>query len=335
MKISSISNANNKEWDETWAACPYATYFHSGEWAEIWAQYTAGQFEQLKAAAQLISFTDGKKALLPLSYYASYRGLIKKYVSSPGGTFGGWLSSDELTSEHARLLSEHILQNLPALEWRINPYDPLKYIPESSCMQQETTSTLSLEDDFEKIFRSWSKGHIAAVAQARKNGITIGQASDREAWRRYFNAYEQSIERWGKDKSSGYRWELFNLIYEKRSPHVRLWTASKEDKIIAGALCFYAKKHVVYWHGAALQDYFKMRPVNLLLYEAIKDAKQQGYAWFDFNPSGKLEGVRAFKKSFGTEEFSCPLIKSYKYSLKNKLIIAGFRTFDKLKRMIR
>ena len=28
--------------------------------------------------------------------------------------------------------------------------------------------------------------------------------------------------------------------------------------------------------------------------------------WFDFNPSGGHEGVRAFKKSFDAEAVSCP-----------------------------
>jgi lipid II:glycine glycyltransferase (peptidoglycan interpeptide bridge formation enzyme) len=36
-----------------------------------------------------------------------------------------------------------------------------------------------------------------------------------------------------------------------------------------------------------------------LLYEVIKDACEQGYFWFDFNPSGGHEGVKSFKKGFG------------------------------------
>jgi lipid II:glycine glycyltransferase (peptidoglycan interpeptide bridge formation enzyme) len=87
--------------------------------------------------------------------------------------------------------------------------------------------------------------------------------------------------------------------------------AKYEDRSIAGALCFYTKNHVVYWHGAAYSDYFELRPVNLLMYEAIKDACENGYSWFDFNPSGGHEGVKAFKKSFGPTALRSDVVNIY------------------------
>jgi CelD/BcsL family acetyltransferase involved in cellulose biosynthesis len=107
-----------------------------------------------------------------------------------------------------------------------------------------------------------------------------------------------------------YGWELFKEMFERYSPDVKLWLAVCYGKIIAGALCFYSKHHVAYWHGAAYSDYFKLRPVNLLMYEAIRHACEQGYSWFDFNPSGGHEGVKAFKRSFGTQEVLCPVVKT-------------------------
>jgi hypothetical protein len=37
------------------------------------------------------------------------------------------------------------------------------------------------------------------------------------------------------------------------------------------------------------------------MYEIIKSCCEEGYSWFDFNPSAGLEGVRAFKESFGAK----------------------------------
>ena len=59
-----------------------------------------------------------------------------------------------------------------------------------------------------------------------------------------------------------------------------------------------------------MEKYFKVRPTNLLMYEAIKDACDRGYAWFDFNPSGGHEGVEAFKKNFGAQALPAPVIQS-------------------------
>jgi lipid II:glycine glycyltransferase (peptidoglycan interpeptide bridge formation enzyme) len=98
---------------------------------------------------------------------------------------------------------------------------------------------------------------------------------------------------------------------------VKLWVAEYQNRIISGALCFYSKRHVVYWHGAGLSDYFHLRPANLLLSEVIKHACEDGYWWFDFNPSGTHEGVANFKRRFGAKSMACPVIvrKSHFFQL--------------------
>jgi lipid II:glycine glycyltransferase (peptidoglycan interpeptide bridge formation enzyme) len=58
-----------------------------------------------------------------------------------------------------------------------------------------------------------------------------------------------------------------------------------------------------------MDAYFNIRPRNLLLYEAIKNACEKGYFWFDFNPSAGLKGVKAFKEGFGAEAFKCPIVE--------------------------
>ncbi len=42
------------------------------------------------------------------------------------------------------------------------------------------------------------------------------------------------------------------------------------------------------------------RPNNLLYEHAIRHAAEEGYRWFDCNPSAGLPGVIEFKKHLGT-----------------------------------
>jgi len=279
MKIVKCRSSNDEEWDEIWTKCNYATYFHSREWVEIWSDYTREDEQPLLPSPKLIKFSDGKKALLPLSFYSTHRGLIKNYVSSPVGTFGGWISVDELSLRHNELLTLYLLKNFPSLTWQLNPYDEksLQLKPDNSIPGE--TSTLPLKEDFDYIFRRWSKGHKAAVNQAKRGGVVITQATHIAEWKEYFKIYQDSIRRWGEKVTSNYSWQLFDKMHKKKSPNIKLWIASKDEKIIAGALCFYSKKHAVYWHGAALEEYFNLRPVNLLMYEAIKRAHSNGYEW--------------------------------------------------------
>ncbi|NEO39515.1 MAG: GNAT family N-acetyltransferase [Moorea sp. SIOASIH] len=313
LSITKTYLANSEEWDKIWQKCNYSTYFHSREWAEIWNTYTQGEF---RPNPLIILFSDQKRALIPLSYKLGNQKFIKKYSSSPDGTFGGWISADELTIDHAILLVKFLDKNFwGKLSWRVNPYNELasKAVAISCVSEQEedTTHAINLEVGFETISKTWKKGGNSMARKVRKaikEGVSVTTASTLDQWWEYYQVYQDSLRRWGDNSLGSYSWELFKTIFQLKSPNVKLWLAYYQDQIISGALCFYAKKHVVYWHGSSLEKYLNLRPVNLVMYEIVKDSCEQGYSWFDFNPSGGLPGVIAFKKSFGAEPLNCYMI---------------------------
>ena len=325
--LSAMRSATSSEWDGIWKECDYSTYFHSREWANIWSVYTQ---DRMHPDPELVTFSDGRRALLPLSYGRRFKGLVRTCVSSPAGTFGGWISIDELAAEHRRLLAAYLLEKHRNLTWRQNPYDSPVPVPATRATMLDETHALRLQEGFDAIYKKWTKGHASAVHKARRQGVLIKQASSIEDWRAYFRAYEDSIQRWGEKATSRYTWPLFEHMFTLHSDYIRLWLALYSDTVVAGALVFYAKRHVAYWHGAALAQYFHLRPVNLLLYEVIQQACQQGYSWFDFNPSGGHEGVRRFKESFGAIPMACPIITRMSH-LTRSLFVVG----DKATSMIR
>ncbi len=325
LRIDNVTKATKDEWDQAWLGCDYSTFFHSREWAEIWNSYTNGK---MRPDAKLILFSDGIKALIPFSIQMHMKGLAKSHFSSPAGTFGGWISEDdELTMEHAKLLVEY-LTGLGNLTWRENPYDPNLSQLHISSAREDFTQVINLSEGFESIYKKWTKGNASAARKARKahkEGVIIGQAVSIKEWRCYYNIYKDSLRRWGKKATSSYNWLLFEILFNKKSEKIKLWLAFYKNEIIAGALCFYHNKHVVYWHGAAYEKYFHLRSSNLLQYEIIKDACQKGYWWYDFNPSGGHKGVINFKKSFGAESLSCPVIKTNTNLMKILIIVSKMK----------
>lgn len=302
LSINNIRAATSEEWDSIWKECDYSTYFHSREWAELWQNYPDFQ---IQPQPKLIAFSDGKTALLPLSVQRSHGGLINLYVSSPSETFGGWISTSQLTVDHAVLLANFLVHNLGRnLVWRFNPYDELVFKTGIQVTAEDVTHALNLERGFEALFKPQSS--IARKARkAVKEGVLLKTASTLEEWQEYYQVYLDSLQRWGRKwgraASSGYPWELFQKIFHRNSPNIKLWVAWYENRIVSGAIYFYSKKHVVYWHGSSLEAYFHLRPANLVMYEVIKNCCERGYSWFDFNPSGGMEGVVAFKESFGAK----------------------------------
>ena len=313
ISIASVRPASLSEWDMIWRECDYSTYFHSREWAEIWSKYTK---RKMFLSPFLVFFSDGKKALLPFSCLKReglapiLMGTARLYVSSPECTYGGWISKDKLDTNHAILLSNLIKKKFNNLSWRLNPYDDTVLKSGIRISDEGETHAIDLEKGFDVIASNMSKGHRTAVKQAIRSGVSVRISSSIEDWLNYYQVYETSVSRWGNrllgDK---YSWELFQEIFLRNSPNIELWLSIYQDRVISGALCFHSKRHYVYWHGASIETYFNLRPVNLLLYEVIKNACEKKYTWFDFNPSAGLTGVIAFKERFGAQPLGCPIVR--------------------------
>lgn len=307
LRIEEIRPAGEPEWDALWAACEYATYFHSREWAEIWEEYSEGR---IRPDPRLVTFSDRSQALLPLSLERAGRwGARSGHRSSPAGTYGGWLSSDRLDERHAVLLSRYLLE-LPGLVWRVNPFDAVGADVSSHAGRPDHTRALELGAGFAPLRTGWSKGHRSAARKALREGVSISVATGLEGWRSYFDLYRAALGRWGEAATSCYGWKLFERLHARHSAHVRLWLASRGDELLAGAVVFSAKEHVVYWHGSSLPDRERLRPVHLLLHEIVRAACSEGHAVFDFNPSGGHPGVDAFKKGFGAPRRPSPVIRT-------------------------
>ena len=255
LAIKHTRAATAKEWDTAWAGCDYATYFQSREWAEIWSAYSKGNCAPEGACASF-SLT-GTLRIWPLTRKALCRGMTSRYLSSPPtGTFGGWLSSAALTADHGQLLVEYLHRRIRRFTWQVNPYDPIaSHLPLPGGIRDET-QVLNLTEGLEALFRRWTKGHKSAVSKARREGINVHVAAKQREWEEYDAVYEDSLRRWGERVSSRYEIELFMEMYARKSASIRLWLASRGDRIVAGALCLYAGRHAVYWHGAALDEFF-------------------------------------------------------------------------------
>jgi CelD/BcsL family acetyltransferase involved in cellulose biosynthesis len=298
--------ATREEWQAAWRACPSATYFHSPAWTELWAR--SGR-ARVKPEARLVRFTDGLTAVLIGSRERLFRGLASRLVSTSSGTYGGWLIGAEADATHARALAAVLLRE-PDLWWRLNPYDRFAAAPEGVEIADEETDVLPLEAGFEVVWRRASRGHRSAANKAARLGIEVRCAASNADWDDYFAVYQDSLRRWRarRGAASEYGAPIFEALRRQDPVHVSLWLARLEGRVVAGALCVAGPEVLVYWHGATLEAAFEYRPSTLLIREVVREACARGMLWFDFNPSAGLEGVREFKRRFGTQTLSCPVV---------------------------
>lgn len=307
--IQRVSTATHAEWETFWRESDRATYFHSPEWAGIWAEYSRGR---VRPAARLITFSDGRQALLPLCYERRLGGLLSRYVSSPEGTFGGWLSREPLGLEHALLLTDWLTHTQGrSLVWRLNPYDELGFEAGRrrglECRSDETYA-LALDAGPEAVLRGFKARCRTDIRKAREAGFSIQRASTRAEWRAYHRVYQDSLRRWGNQQAEGYSRRLFDILCARRSSHIQLWLARRGEEIVSGNVIFHAQRHAVYWLGATLEQHLTSGVAKLLMSNIIEDACRRGFSWFDFNPSATLSGVKFFKEGFGAKPLPAPVV---------------------------
>ena len=292
-----IDNVQQKLWDDIVLNADGSTYFHTYEWAKIIEQ----SFPNYSIATKAFVFDDGITAILPLIQSKRFFGFRKSYVSMVPGVYGGLISNDGLTPAQVDEIYNHVVIKCSNLKVVGNPYIE-QYVPPFFHKDSMFTHVLDLENGFEKIRGNYSKGHRYNIRKAEKDGVYIKLGKSLEDYKAYYNIYQDSLKRWGDKATSRYKFNLFENIYNSKSKNIKLILALVDEKIISGALLLYCGNHIVWWHGATLSDFFKHYPANFLQNEIIKDSCENGYKYYDFNPSGGHKGVMKFKEGFGAKQ---------------------------------
>jgi hypothetical protein len=289
-------------WNQVCANSNTSTFFHT----KVWADVLNSTFPRWSLKPIALEFSDGNAVVVPLM---SRNGLgpVEYYCESMlPGVYGGPVFKETPTAEHwsALWLAVNKFANIVVLG---NPFLPDVGSPDAT-RQTISTHILDLEPGIDRILKDFRKGHQSDLKVARRNGVEIRVADSLADVDAYFDVYQDTLNRWGKRASGFYPRSLFRNLFllPQYGDSVKLWLAELNGKVIAGAWLFYHKQHAVYWHGAMHSSYMSSHPAHLLVTEAIKHACSNGFRWFDFNPSGGLEGVAHFKRGFGatTLEFS-------------------------------
>jgi hypothetical protein len=283
-------------WDELASAFRGATFFHSKTWSEV----LQACFSRWVPSPMALEFSDGNILVLPLMSRKTF-GEIRIYRESMiPGVYGGPLFLRPPSEQHWHGFWNAV-NKVPNITIYGNPFVEQQGFPTGSIGM--STHALDLSLGMGRVLKGFRKGHLAAVKAAQRKGLQIEVASSVDEVKAYFHIYQSALKRWGKEASGFYPERLFqNLLalpgYRNK---LKLWIAKHQDTVIAGIWVFYHNDHAVYWHGATDAEYFSYHPAHLLVTAAIEEACENGLHWFDFNPSGGLEGVEHFKRGFGAK----------------------------------
>ena len=306
MKIE--NPVSPEAWHAVACKCPWATYFHTPAWASCMAK----TFPEYAASGIGFVLDDGTRAVLPAVVREKKRllGRKKEYKSMEPGVYGGFITEKMLPQDTTDKLSRYLLAMKNA-SGRIveSPFQPL-HLSSQFRSKEMFTHVVDLAPEFESVAGRFSRGQKSNINQGKRKNIAVRPAACEQDIERYCHMYEQTVKRWGGRASEIYPRELFLNLYLQKDPNVHFMLAELEGSAVAGVIALAWNKNIVYWHGCALQEYFKCYPNNVLHAAILERGCSNGFEAYDMGPSMELEGVIKFKESFGARKVN---FKSYRW----------------------
>jgi hypothetical protein len=318
MKV--FNNVNFDEWQEIVNKCRYSTFFHTPTWSKIFTK----TYPNMNIATKKFVLDDQMRVILPLICIRTRIGLVSSYVSNIAGVYGGIISErrikeDEINEIFTYLTSKSI-SNISIVGNPLFSYT----LPKQFSVNVDFTHILKLDIDIEKLWKNYKSSNQDIIRKAKRIGVVCKVANDNNIieWKKYYSIYQEALKRWGNKATSHYPFLLFENIFKIRDPNIKLWFVIFDGKVVGGSLIFYHNKHCVAWHASFLSDYFQYGISNFLQHNIILNAIENGYKYYDFNPSGGHEGTVKFKEAFGIDKL---LIKRWEWESPFIRTIAGVK----------
>jgi CelD/BcsL family acetyltransferase involved in cellulose biosynthesis len=163
---------------------------------------------------------------------------------------------------------------------------------------------LRLQADPQAVFGTFKRSQVqGAIQKAEREGVKVRHAeTSRDLTHLFFALHAETRRRHGIPVQPRRFFELlWTRIVEPGLGYVLL--AEVDGRTIAGAVFLAWNGTVVYKYSAARREDSRYRPTNLIIWTAIREACEQRGQTFDFGRTdASNEGLRAFKRGWGTEE---------------------------------
>jgi len=286
------------EWGRLVREDSRATFFHTLPWMSLLAGSQPGMRPLF-----LMGSLDGE-LVCAMPLVRIRRMGVSVLASMPYGTFGGPLlgrsapagSARALVAAFARLAAAPLIgaAHLTDFAGRIQE------APRGLRATREAAQIVRLSSrTAEEISAGFKPSARNKIRKAEAAGVTVRRAASESDFLEYGDMLAECCRRWRA--RCGFGPPFFRAMARLDPEAVQMWLAEHEGRIIAGDLNFAMHDMVVNWGNVSRDSARALAPNNLLHAAAIEDARRRGMAIMNLGASAGIEGVDAFKASFGAE----------------------------------
>jgi len=229
----------------------------------------------------------------------------KRLVSQPYTEYGGMLLNCDVTSAEFAEIAEGLGEFLHAnrlLAIEMHGRQGILSDSLGASFREENAheyAYLSLDRPIEEIWKKVVTYQVRkALQRAERSGIRVEQKTDPGTIRNtFFPLYLHSMKRLGVPPHTI---KYYLECYAAFAGRMQIFWAIRDNTPITGLLGFSCGRRVNVINIVSDERYWEERPNDLVHWEYIKWAHNQGFEYFDFG-SVRYEGQRRYKQKWGCQ----------------------------------
>lgn len=308
IEIKIIESAEN--WREVEAQFRPHTFLQSWEWSL--SQEALGQ-----KIFRLGIFQENK--IIGLAFFYLIKAKRGSFLFCPHGPIINWPDADSIMP----VLLKYLIKLAKEVKADFIRFSPLaENSPANNqlfknlgfrsapvhMMHPELAWILDLTTPLEEILSGMEKRTRYSIRKAEKDGVEIIYSAEQKDLNNFYDLYKQTADRQGfiPFTKNYLEKELHSFL---QSLKIKIYLAYYHKELIAAAMVVYANNSAFYHHGASIRKYPNITASELLQWAAIKEAKENGLAYYNFWGIVKVKenkhpwaGLSKFKRGFGGRE---------------------------------
>jgi len=305
MTIREATISDKEKWNNFVETNETGSFLQTWEWSEFIS-------EQGKTIHRFIVETPEKILAVFFIYEETLKGGMKTLYSPKGPVIDNNEDIEKIFSI-AMAKVENLAQQTNAIIFECDPetnnpkysetYNKLRLEKAVNNAQPRHTLILDIRHEKEELQKQMHKKTSYNIRLAKKKGVTV------EVDNTKFKEFNELLKKTTKRQAI----TMFNqkyFLHLLKLPFVKLYLAKYEGKYIACNIMIFWNKTAIYLYGASDYEYRNVMAPHLLQWEAIKNAKDQDFWFYDFwgaapkDSTGKEEnwfGFTKFKMGFSPD----------------------------------
>jgi Acetyltransferase (GNAT) domain len=154
-----------------------------------------------------------------------------------------------------------------------------------------------------ELIKSYKHNCRKNVKKAIRSGVRVfGEQVPISHWQEYSDIYDGTLER--RNAMGCYRFppEFYEALHRLMPQSMVYFFAELDGKIVSTELCLLSSTTIYSFLGGTMEQYFDVRPNNLLKHELIRWARDSGLAYYLIGGGSQLgDGIFEYKSSFAPD----------------------------------